>query len=432
VALRDATARLEEFLDWMLELGLDEAELPDYQRLGAALFELAAGSRVTERHILRLLDAQADAPDGDRTAQLVQDVGEQILRFQKIRPFTTPQPVVAVPDSPSRPSRGSAPHAFVPRPEERVAGELRPPVASARVTPPRFVSFATGSTPPPEEAPGTRPLVRTPAPSPSSPSVQPSTRSSARLFRCRVCGTMVQATAEGNCTQCGTPAPRVSSAPVATVPVARPTTPPWLLPAAILVALLIGAAILAPPLLERLHHPSDPVTGEVRSTHLGGTRFVFPQGWRHARDADAAPTAGLAGLSDVFGDPVSLRSSRYFLGATGEPAAELLVTIGARASGSSETGFAAWSAAAVAAPASLDAPLRSLLGVANLRVLRCAAGPPVPHGAARCSTMSGNSPGYVYLWQGHAQAGAILYIGSGSPEAALSESTALVAGIDLG
>src|SRR5262249_59965948 len=105
-------------------------------------------------------------------------------------------------------------------------------------------------------------------------------RRSATLVRCWRCKIMVESDASGACPRCGTPAPKVASAPLAVV---APTGQRWLVAFGALAAAALAFAFVAPRLLERLRHPSETVAGEYLSPHLG-VKLVFPAGaeeWRH-------------------------------------------------------------------------------------------------------------------------------------------------------
>src|SRR5262249_37480052 len=153
----EGEARLTEFLEWAFLSGVDEDRLKEFRRIAVELFELADGGRINETHILHLIDQHSQGPGGKAAVGLIEDVGEQILRFQAPRKASiSPPPSVPMANAPSRPpARPNTSQPFVPRPEERVAGELRPPVAVAPGgdAPGAVVSFATGSAPPPPPTP---------------------------------------------------------------------------------------------------------------------------------------------------------------------------------------------------------------------------------------------------------------------------------------
>src|SRR5262249_57053632 len=125
-------------------------------------------------------------------------------------------------------------------------------------------------------------------------------RRSATLFRCWRCKVMVEGDATGACPRCGAPSPRMASAPINVV---KPSAGRGLLIAAAVAGLAVVALVAAPRLLDRLHHASEPVAGEFHSPHLG-VRLIFPDEWRHLREADPAPTATLDVLAEGFPRPL--------------------------------------------------------------------------------------------------------------------------------
>jgi hypothetical protein len=450
----DGESRLAEFIEWVFLSGVEENRLPDFRRIGAELFDLAAGGRVNESHILRLIDARSEGPSGKANVSLIEDVGEQILRFQAARksnPSLTPVPM-APPAAPARNLRSSTSQPFVARPEERVAGELRPPVAVTADSggPGSVVSFATGSVPPPPPGLSTPPVppmagsgwTQSNPPSPpgnllalaqhSPPVTDKSTRRSATLFRCWRCKIMVESDPSGACPRCGTPAPRVASAPM---PVIGTSSRNWLIGVGAAFAIGVVGVLFVPRLVERMHHPSTPVAEELRSSHLG-VRIVFPNepgdraGWRHLREGDQAPTANLGPLGDLVGEPLSLRSSRFFRGSVGNPDAELYVVVGARASSVTEASLGAWAQAIAGAPDKLVDPIRELTGVSNVRFFKCAAGAGVPHGGLRCTGTASHTAAVLTIWSARQNVDIALFFSDSGPEAALTESTDLVTGLD--
>jgi len=449
----EGESRLNDFIEWAYLSGVEENRLRDFRRVATDLLTLADGGRVNESHILKLIDAHSEGPAGKAAVSLIEDVGEQILRYQVARKSSgvsstpAPQPMAPMPNAPSRPHRGSTSQPFVPRPEERVAGELRPPVAisTASETPvPAVVSFATGSAPP--QPPGSSSQSTQPASQPASQSVPPvaknpsgpllvaspqpdrSTRRSATLFRCFRCKVMVESDPSGACPRCGTPAPKMQSSTA--TPVVGAPSQRWLVASGAIVALAVVAAVIAPRLLERLHHPSEPVGGEFRSQHLG-VRMLFPDDWRHLREGDRAPAANLDALADVFADPLSVRSSRFFRGSPGSPDAELYLVVGARAPALSDAALATWAKGAIDRPEKLADPVRELTGVADLRVFQCVFAGAVPHGGLRCTAASAHTAAVVYVWA-RGNVNLALFLSEAGPEDALAESGELVGGVDTG
>jgi hypothetical protein len=237
---------------------------------------------------------------------------------------------------------------------------------------------------------------------------------------------MVESDVDGRCPRCGTPSPRISSAQQTVVAVARRRR--WL-PAAIVAALIAIGVVGVPRVLERLHHPSESVAGELRSAHLG-VRLQFPEGWRHLREGDRAPSTALDVLGDAFGDPLSLRSSRFFRGAAGDPAAELFVVVGARAGGLGDAALASWAQAVAETPEKLEGPVRDLTGVKDLRMFQCTSGSMVPHGGLRCAGVANHRPALLYMWSTHGGMTLGLFLANAGPEAALAESTDVLGGLD--
>jgi hypothetical protein len=231
---------------------------------------------------------------------------------------------------------------------------------------------------------------------------------------------MVESDANGCCPRCGTPAPKISSAQANIVEPARRR---WLLPAGVLAGVAVVALLAAPPLLERMHHPSELVDGDFRSAHLG-VRLQFPDGWRHLDEGDRAPSGGLDRLAEVFRDPLSVRSSRFFRGSAGDPAAELLLVVGSRATELGDAAFAAWAQAAA------DAPIRELTSVRNLRLFQCTAGATVPHAGLRCVGAASRTTAYVYVFPAHGNVTLAVFLSRAGPEATLAESAELVTNLD--
>jgi hypothetical protein len=428
----EGEARLTEFLEWAFLSGVDEDRLKEFRRIALELFQLADGGRINETHILHLIDQHSEGPGGKAAVSLIEDVGEQILRFQASRKasISTP-PSVPMANAPSRPPRATTSQPFVPRPEERVAGELRPPVAVAPGgdAPGAVVSFATGSAPPPP--PVTTSSVSSPPLGPPAPLLTPpegGTRRSATLFRCWRCKVMVEADSTGACPRCGAPSPKVSSAPLNVVK--QPVGRGYLLAAAV-VAVGVVALVATPRILDRLHHPSDPVAGEFHSPHLG-VRLLFPDDWRHLREADRAPTANLDALAEVFADALSIRSSRFFRGAPGNPAAELYLVVGARTPALTDGALATWNHAASEHPEWMSAPVAALTGVGNIKIFQCNSGASVPHSGLRCSGAAGHTSAMLYIWAAKSTVDLALVLSEAGPEATLAESSDLVSGLDTG
>lgn len=426
----DGEARLTEFLEWAFLSGVDEERLKDFRRIAVELFELADGGRINETHILHLIDQHSEGPGGKAAVGLIEDVGEQILRYQASRKASiSSPPSVPAANSSSRPLRPSTSQPFVPRPEERVAGELRPPVsvAAGGEAPGSVVSFATGSAPPPPPS-ASRSSPPAPLLTVATPPEGKSTRRSATLFRCWRCKVMVEADASGACPRCGAPAPKVQSAPLNVV---RPGVGRGYLIAGLVVALGVLGLIVTPRLLDRLHHPSDPVAGEYHSPHLG-VRLLFPDDWRHLREADRAPTANLEELGDFFGDALSIRSSRFFRGATGNPGAELYLVVGARAPALTDGAVTTWTHAASEHPEWMNAPVSALTGVGNIKIFQCNSGSSVPHSGLRCSGAAGHTSAMLYIWAAKNTVDLALVLSEAGPEATLAESSDLVSGLDAG
>jgi hypothetical protein len=409
----DGEARLNAFIEWAFLQGIAQPRLADFRRVAVDLVEMAGAGRVTESHILALLAQVADSADSRELGALIEEVGESWLRFQASRRASGPVPAQRVGRTPS----GSGP--FVARPEQRVAGELRPPVvtpAPGDVPPPTRISFATGSQPPP-----------TPRATPRS---IPARRRSTTHFRCLRCKVMVVADASGLCPRCGTAAPRVASAQIATLPAGAPTR--WLLPAALLVVVVVGAATLGPHIVDRLRHPSESASGDFRSSHLG-LRLAFPADWRHAREDDRAPTGRLETLAPVFSDALSLRSARFYRGGlSADPDAELVLVVGARASTVSDGALEAWGRSAAATPATLADPVRGLTGVAGLDLYSCAFGAAQPKGGLRCSGAVGHIRAELFVWGAAGTVELALFLSRQGPEPTAAEAAELVSGLDRG
>jgi len=428
----NAAAKLGDFLDWASASGLTPVRAADYRRIAVELFETSGGSRVTESHILRLIDAYADRPGGRAAIALIEEVGEALLRYESARrmsagistlpapspmPMATPQsmPTAATPyPEPVAREKRRPSEPFTARPDERIAVELRPP-AEPRETPPAqpVVSFVAGNEP---------------AASSSSPS--PKRRIVGTQFRCLRCKAMVTPDETGACPRCGQIAPRISSNQLAVVSPPSTRSASWLLPA-VLGVLAFGLAYqFGPPLVEKLRRPSEPVAGVTSSPHLG-LRLTFPDGWRHSAEGDRAPSTGSAGFEAVLRDGVGLRSSRFFRRG-GEADAELVLSVAPRPSQVTDEVFAEWAEVAVSAPKTLEPTVRELSGVSDLVLDRCLAGPSVPGGGVRCVGNSGTTRALIYAWPARTVTAVAVFLTSQNPEAALDEGDALIGGLDLG
>ena len=270
-----------------------------------------------------------------------------------------------------------------------------------------------------------------------SPPPDKSNRRSATLFRCWRCKMMVECDPSGACPRCGTPAPRVASAPL---PVVGQSSRQWIVAASAIAAIAVVGALFVPRLVERMHHPSQAVAGEYRSTHLG-VRLVFPDGsdgsgapggWRHLREGDRAPSATLGPLADLVGDALSLRSARFFRGSVGNPDAELYFVVAARAPSVTEASLGAWAQANAETPGRIADPTRELTGVDNLQLFKCAAGAGVPHGGLRCTGTVHHTAAVLIVWTVRNDLDVTLFLSGGGPEAALAESSEIMAGLDSG
>ena len=412
-------AKLGDFLDWASASGLTPVRAADYRRIAVELFETAGGSRITESHILRLIDSYADRPGGRAAIALIEEVGEALLRYEASRrmsvavPSVTPPPMpVATPPPPTERRRTSEP--FTTRPDERVAVELRPP-AEPRETPPAqpVVSFVAGNEPAAGKVP------------------KPKRKIAGTQFRCLRCKTMVTPDETGACPRCGQIAPRISSNQLAVVSAPPLRSTSWLLPA-LLGVLAFGLAYqFGPPLVERLRRPSESVAGVTSSPHLG-LRLTFPEGWRHSAEGDRAPSTAAAGFEQVLRDGVGLRSSRFFRRAAGEPDAELVLSVAPRPSQVTDEAFSDWANAAVSAPKTLEPTMRELSGLTDLSIDRCLSGPSIPGGGVRCVGASGNTRALIYAWPTRAFTAVAVYLTGQNPEAAIEEGDAVISGLDLG
>jgi hypothetical protein len=402
-------AKLGDFLDWASAMGLTPVRAADYRRIAVELFELAGGGRVTESHILRLIDGYADRPGGRAATPLIEEVGEALLRYEAARRTSAVTPPVSGSPTPVPPRRTPS-EPFTARPEERVAVELRPP-AEPRETPPpqKVVSFAAGAEPPARGAPA------------------PRRRASGTQFRCLRCKTMVTPDERGACPRCGQIAPRVSSNQLAAVAPPATTSTGWLLPVVLGVVAFALAFQFGPPLFERLTNPSKPAAGVHSSPHLG-VRVAFPDGWRHASDGDRAPATAAAGFEAVLRDGVGLRTARYFR----TPRTELLLTVAPRPSQVTDEAFTEWASAAVAEPRALERTVREVSGVSALAIDRCVAGPPVPGGGLRCIGTAGDRRVLVYVWPARTVSAVGVFVTDQNAQAALAEADAVVEGLDLG
>jgi hypothetical protein len=68
-----------EFLDWAKSEGMPAGQRDVWKRIGLLLLERARGSRVTEGHVLALID---DQPEGIETAT-IEEIGDRYLRYQR-------------------------------------------------------------------------------------------------------------------------------------------------------------------------------------------------------------------------------------------------------------------------------------------------------------------------------------------------------------
>jgi hypothetical protein len=411
----DGEIRLNAFIEWAFLQGVAPPRLVDFRRIAIDLLEMAGPGRVTESHILHLIGTISDRPDGRELTALIEEVGEGLLRFQATR--RTPQTITA--QRSGRAASSSTP--FVPRPEQRVAGELRPPVvvpAPGDVPPPARVSFATGSQPPPRR------------PTPDSRPAVPARPRSAPHFRCLRCKTMVTADPAGACPRCGTPAPRIASAPIKTMRRRAPGR--WIVPAAVAAAILITTVAAAPRIADRLRHPSDSAAGVYPSAHLG-LRLAFPDDWRHLRDADHVIAGRPEMLAPVFADPMPLLRARFFRGAlSSEPVAEVILVVGARTSEVTDAALEAWGRGAAATPGTLAEPVRALTGVPALEIERCAYGASQPRGGLRCSGAASPVRAEIFLFGTRNSVELVLFLGRAGFEATAAEAAELVAGLEPG
>jgi hypothetical protein len=401
--------RLSDFLEWVAGNGLAPARVGDYRRIAVELLGVSGGQRVTESHILKLLDTYAESPTSRGATAMIEEVGEALLRFEAARKLQAAQ-------SPE-PRRSSQP--FTVRPDERVAGDLRPPDSSRDTGPEqKVVSFAAQSSS----------AATTPVPRPrAAPEAR---RQTGSQFRCRRCQAMVTASEGGACPRCGTPAPRISSGQL---PVAARSSSPslgsWILPVVLGVAAFFLAFAFGPGLLERLRHPSDAAAGTTTSPHLG-VRLTLPEGWRHSAGGDRAPTTEAGGLEAILPEQTGLRASRYFRGSARDPDAELVLAVAPRPSRVTDDVFAAW--AERAARGRIQGPLQDLAGLPGLTLESCVTGAAIPARALRCAAREARTPAVVHVFAARALIAVAVYVdraGAGDPTAAADE---IVAGLDLG
>lgn len=399
--------RLADFLEWLADYGVVEtSRIPDYRRFAIELFGLSGGHRVTEAHILKLLDSYADTGAARTATPLIEEVGETLLRFEAARKSSPPPAPRRTPVEP-----------FTVRPDERVASDLRPP-DSARQTGPEknVVSFsASGSHPIPPEANQSRPPVE-------------QRRATGSVFRCRKCQTMVTAGEGGVCPRCGTPAARISSGQVAISRRSPPSTTTgtsWILPAVLGVVAFFLAFQFGPDLIDKLRHPSQPAAGTTSSPHLG-VRLTLPDGWRHSTDGDRAPTTSAEGLEAILPEQTGLRASRYFHGSSRDPDAELILTVVPRASRVTDEAFRAW--AERAARGRIQSSARELSGIADLTLESCNVMPHAPPHVLRCKAQSGRSGAYLYVWPARTTLAFAVYLDG---DVSTDEADEIIAALDL-
>jgi hypothetical protein len=222
--------------------------------------------------------------------------------------------------------------------------------------------------------------------------------------------------------------PRVSSAQVAvTAPAARRG---WLLPVVLVALASVLALRFGPALLERVRHPSAPIDHTTGLPHLG-VHVSLPDGWRHARGGDRAPVTTAAGFEILLPDPLSARRSRFFRGPGGDPDAELLLSVAARPPEVGMEELREWASGAAAAPQALVETVRELSGVTTLELARCVAGPAIPGGGLRCVGNAGRRRAVVHFFGAGAATAVTVFLSTASPDTALREADALVAGLDL-
>jgi hypothetical protein len=304
---------------------------------------------------------------------------------------------------------------FVLRPEDRVAGELQPPMVP-RHTPRSqpVVSFAPG----------------TEVQRPRGPRKSLDRRSGFQ-FRCPTCKVMVTADESMACPRCGTRAPRVSLTLAVPDPVAlargsgeHETTLPergaWPLRIAIFAVLGIVGAVAGPPLVRLARDRSESVAGPSTSPHLG-VRLTFPSGWRHHTEGDKAPSAALGPFQAVISDALSLRSSRYT-----RDGAELLLIVAARPTHIDDATFAAWAESVAAAPETLAPSLRDLFS-RDVRLNQCRA----TAGLVRCGGVNDGDRALAYVWGVRTATVVALFTSTATIEAASAEADELVAGLDV-
>lgn len=313
----DKYERLAEFMEWVGAQDVDPARAPDLRRVALELLERSGGGRVTESHILEIVDAYAAQPGGDTA--LAEDVGDLFLRFEeylrsKGRAAPAPKGRLGT-NLPRRPRPPPAGAGSASSPSASSGSTAPPPAARATAPPPAVPSLTT--LPPPARASAAPAVAETPvtfssrtSPPPAAPSATSSTPS-AQSFRCPGCKVMVTATADGACPRCGTRPPQLMAiASTAEEPsaAARPTSGSrGLLVALVAAAAAVGSGLGGWKLTQMACDSirSENAAGQFASRHLE-IEVTFPSGWRRIKEGD--DTRDLEGLT--------MRSSQFYRGGT--------------------------------------------------------------------------------------------------------------------